>query len=273
MELTDRRRRTLSTALALILALEAVSGVAAAAVRTVPRPASHALPAASPAGEVLAAESGTDSATDGSTAVEGTTPPTSPAFVSRPGTAEPDPARTAAPRPLPARASMPARAAKTVTAPPAAPARATSTAAPARAKAPAAAVRVGRNHLWIPALRIDRAVAWFPCDRARPPDNLVYRWGCAGANNVYLMGHASSVFRPLHDAYVGGRLHVGMKAYYADAKGRVHAYAVAWWKLTRPTADASWAWAAQGRPSMTLQTCVGSNSQYRLIVRLVEVGG
>ena len=34
----------------------------------------------------------------------------------------------------------------------------------------------------------------------------VYRWGCAGTNNVYLMGHAWGV-SPLHDAYVCGRLH------------------------------------------------------------------
>ena len=87
------------------------------------------------------------------------------------------------------------------------------------------------------------------------------------------MGHAYSVFKPLHDAYVAGRLAVGMKAWYADSKGRVHVYVVKWWKTTLPTTDASWAWAAQSRPSMTLQTCVGANSQYRLVVHLVEVGG
>jgi sortase (surface protein transpeptidase) len=63
-----------------------------------------------------------------------------------------------------------------------------------------------------------------------------------------------------------------MKAWYADSKGRVHVYAVKWWKVSLPT-NASWAWAAQSRPSMTLQTCVGKNSKYRLVVRLVEVGG
>ena len=115
-------------------------------------------------------------------------------------------------------------------------------------------------------------MSWFPCDRSRPPDNYVYRWGCAGANNVYLLGHAYSVFEPLHDAYVSGRLHRGMEAVYADAGGRIHRYTVRWWKLVRPTTSASWAWAAQRVPSMTLQTCVGRNSQYRLMVRLVEVG-
>ena len=111
----------------------------------------------------------------------------------------------------------------------------------------------------------------FPCDRKRPPDNLVYRWGCAGTNNVYLLGHAYSVLKPLHDGYTSHRLRVGMKAYYADSNGRVHVYAVTWWKTTPPTTSASWAWAAQPTPSMTLQTCVGADSELRLMVRLVEV--
>jgi hypothetical protein len=125
--------------------------------------------------------------------------------------------------------------------------------------------------MWIPALGMSKSVSWFPCSRSRPPDNYVYRWGCAGSNNVYLMGHAWGVFKPLHDAYVNGRLRKGMKTVYADAKGRVHTYTVRWWKLTRPTTSASWAWAPQPVPSMTLQTCVGSRSQYRLMVRLVRV--
>jgi hypothetical protein len=40
--------------------------------------------------------------------------------------------------------------------------------------------------------------------------------------------------------------------------------------VTAPTSAASWAWAAQKRPSMTLQTCIGEDSANRLIVRLVE---
>jgi hypothetical protein len=131
----------------------------------------------------------------------------------------------------------------------------------------------GTNHVWIPSLGISRSVHWFPCDRQRPPDNYMYRWGCAGANNVYLMGHAYSVMKPLHDAYASGKLRKGMKAWYADASGKVHAYAVRWWKVTLPTPDAEWAWAAQDVPSMTLQTCVGKNGEYRLMVRLVEVKG
>jgi hypothetical protein len=63
-----------------------------------------------------------------------------------------------------------------------------------------------------------------------------------------------------------------MKVYYAGSDGRVRTFSVSWWKTARPTTSASWAWAPQSRSSMTLQTCVGSNSQYRLFVRLVETG-
>jgi hypothetical protein len=130
----------------------------------------------------------------------------------------------------------------------------------------------GTNHVWIPSLGINKGVQSFPCSRNRPPDAGVYRWGCAGRNNVYLMGHAWSTFKPLHDAYVGGRLKKGMKVVYADGGGRVHTYSVIWWKVVAPTTAASWAWASLSTPSMTLQTCVGSQSQYRLMVRLVQVG-
>jgi hypothetical protein len=130
----------------------------------------------------------------------------------------------------------------------------------------------GRNHVWIPSLGISRSVSWFPCSRSTPPGNLVYRWGCAGRNNVYLFGHAYSVMKPLHDAYVSGRLRKGMAAWYADASGRVRRYVVSYWRVVRPDGDIGWAYAAQSRPSLTLQTCVGANSQYRLVVRLVASG-
>jgi sortase (surface protein transpeptidase) len=129
----------------------------------------------------------------------------------------------------------------------------------------------GRNHLWIPAIGINRSVSWYACSSSYYPGNRVYRWGCAGANNVYLFGHAHSVFKPLHDAYVRGRLKKGMKAYYAGADGKVRTYAVSWWKVTTPDKGA-WAYAGQDSASLTLQTCVGAKSQYRLIVRLRLVG-
>lgn len=129
----------------------------------------------------------------------------------------------------------------------------------------------GRNHVWIPALGIDRAVTWYACPSSRYPGNRVYRWGCAGTNNIYLFGHAYSVFKPLHDAYVRGRLKKDMKVYYAGADGKVGTYAVSWWKVTTPD-KGTWAYAGQERASLTLQTCVGAKSQYRLIVRFAKVG-
>ncbi len=129
----------------------------------------------------------------------------------------------------------------------------------------------GRNRVWIPALGIARSVTGYACSSSAYPGNRVYRWGCAGSNNIYLFGHAHSVFQALHDAYVAGRLRKGMKVYYAGGDGRVGVYAISWWKVTTPE-KGDWAYAAQSRPSLTLQTCVGARSQYRLIVRLAKTG-
>jgi sortase (surface protein transpeptidase) len=126
----------------------------------------------------------------------------------------------------------------------------------------------GRNHVWIPSLGVNRSVVYFSCS-ATGVANYVYRWGCAGRNNVYLFGHASSVFKPLHDAYARHRLSRGMRVIYADGSGRVRTYRMSFWKVVSPT-NGGWAYAGQSRPSLTLQTCVGANSAYRLIVRLVQ---
>ena len=79
----------------------------------------------------------------------------------------------------------------------------------AEAKAQAQAskpVYSGTNHFWIPSLGMSTNVHAYPCSRSRPPDNYMYRWGCAGENNVYILGHAYSVMKPLHDLYVRGGL-------------------------------------------------------------------
>jgi hypothetical protein len=128
----------------------------------------------------------------------------------------------------------------------------------------------GHNHMWMPALGISHSVSWYACGTASAPGLGVYRWGCAGANNVYLLAHAYAAFKSLHDAYVSGRLRKGMRVMYADGGGRVRTYSVIWWRLTTPS-NGAFAYAAQSRPSMTLQTCVGARSQYRLIVRLVAI--
>lgn len=128
----------------------------------------------------------------------------------------------------------------------------------------------GSNRFWIPSLGISDRVHLFECSRQRPPDNYMYRWGCAGQNNVYIMGHAYSVMKPLHDAYVRGRLKVGMVAIYANGNGKVTRYRVTEWRVVDPV-DSHWAIADQPVPSMTLQTCVGKNGRLRLNVRLVAV--
>ncbi len=128
----------------------------------------------------------------------------------------------------------------------------------------------GKNRMWFPALGISRSTYFFPCSSNAYPGNVVYRWGCAGSNNVYLFAHAHAAFKPLHDAYVNGRLRKGMKVSYADSKGKVRTYKLIWWKVTTPT-KGGFAFAAQSRPSLTLQTCVGAKSQYRLIVRFVQI--
>lgn len=146
-----------------------------------------------------------------------------------------------------------------------------TTVAPSTPKpAPAKPTYSGHDRLWIPALGMNRSVSTFSCTRSTPPANYVYRWGCAGRNNVYLFGHAWGVMKPLHDAYYAHRLKTGMRVVYADHAGRVRTYAVTTWRVVSPS-DTAWAIAAQSRPSMTLQTCVGANSEYRLLVRLVAV--
>ncbi len=286
MELTPTRRRALSTALALILAIESVSAVAAAAQVGTNRPAAPAASAHRPTAAVVAPAAApraprvalADRLVD---AVARVTYPRSETPATEPATS---------PAAEPAKADKPDKPAKadkadrhrSDNARSASGSRARSagdgqrreadhTRQARRSREAGPASYSGRNHVWIPSLGISRSIAWFACSRSREPDNYVYRWGCAGNNNVYLMGHAWGVFEPLHDAYVRGQLRRGLKAVYADANGRVRTYAVRWWKVVKPTTAASWAWASLPSPSMTLQTCVGARSQYRLMVRLGQV--
>jgi hypothetical protein len=132
-------------------------------------------------------------------------------------------------------------------------------------------VYAGKNRFWYPALGISQAVGWFACDSPNAPGPLVYRWGCAGANNVYLLAHAGGKFQPIYNAYYAHRLKVGQLAVYADSQGREHYFKLAWYKVTPPLASSHWAWDPQPVSSLTLQTCLGANSELRLFVRFVEV--
>lgn len=161
-----------------------------------------------------------------------------------------------------------AAAAKAQAAPKATPQAAPKAQAPKPAPAP---IYKGTNHFWFPRLGINQNVYAFPCSRAEAPGNVVYRWGCAGANNVYLLAHNFGKFYPLYKAYYAGTLKKGLIAIYADSRGRVHYFKLAWYKVVPPDGDVGFAYAAQSRSSMTLQTCVGSNAQLRLVVRFLEV--
>ncbi len=278
MDSRTTRRRLVATLLAIAFAAETVGVVAASFPG---QPAVGPVTAQAPTGTVLAADATPESLPTAIGAIDEPVvtrvpwatpePSASPAATPAPS-AVPEPKATAKPKPK-ATAKPKAAPKPRVTPKPKATPKPTARPKPAASHKLTAADFSGTNHVWIPALGISKSVKAFPCERSRPPDQYMYRWGCAGDNNVYLLGHAYTSMEPLHDAYYSGRLKVGMKAYYAGANGKVHVYAVRWWKTTLPTPDAEWAWAPQAVPSMTLQTCVGKNSKYRLMVRLVEVGG
>jgi hypothetical protein len=129
----------------------------------------------------------------------------------------------------------------------------------------------GVYHLWIPALSLSRDIDDWGCNGGLIP-NHVERWGCAGRNNIYLLGHAWGVFAKIHDGYHSGALHVGLVAFYADKSGVLHRYRVSAIRHVLNADYASWSgWAtgASSTPIITLQTCDGSTSAYRILVRLV----
>jgi len=137
----------------------------------------------------------------------------------------------------------------------------------ARPKATAKVVKT--NRLDIPALRINAPFkSMSTCGGLIP--NGIWRWPCAGKNNLYLLGHAWGVFAPVHDAYHKGTLKPGMIAYLTDAAGKVHKYVLQW---VQDLPVATWgqgaSWAATSGPTITLQTCDGASSDYRIIVRFV----
>ena len=109
---------------------------------------------------------------------------------------------------------------------------------------PGAAGLQGHEPLLDPEPRHEQQRARIPVLAQRPPDNYMYRWGCAGENNVYILGHAYSVMKPLHDLYVRGGLEKGMVAIYANGNGKVTKYRVTEWRVVDPV-DSHWAIADQ----------------------------
>lgn len=136
----------------------------------------------------------------------------------------------------------------------------------------------GTTHLWYPALGISANWRWYGCEHGGDPSGLgagVYRWSCVGGKNVYMMSHAWSTFAAVRRGYHSGRMDVGQHAWYADGGGNVAEYRVKW--IKRVDTDyfmrtfGSWAAEATSSSVLTLQTCDGSNNQYRIIVRMVAV--
>jgi hypothetical protein len=176
MELIRRHRRALSTALALLLAIESVAVISVAAVSTLTaqRSAAHALPAATPDGQVLAEAGTADRAWEPLASTPTASPAPSPTgapepFLAPRAVAHPfatSPSPTASPKATP----RPAVVAKPKTTPKATTRTPTASAKPASHK-PRAVSYTGRNHVWIPSLGVSQSVASFSCTRAAPPDN------------------------------------------------------------------------------------------------------
>ena len=129
----------------------------------------------------------------------------------------------------------------------------------------------GTYHLWIPALGLSREIYDWGCNGGLIPNRVEY-WGCVPKSNLYLLGHAWGVFAKIHDGYHSGALHVGLTAWYADKAGNIHKYRISWIRHVANADYASWSkWAMAGSPGqvITLQTCDGATSAYRILVRLV----
>ncbi len=146
--------------------------------------------------------------------------------------------------------------------------------APAKAKVVVKKATVsyqGVYHLWIPALGLSRGISDWGCNGGLIPNRVEY-WGCVGKRNLYLLGHAWGVFAPIHDGYHSGALKVGLTAWYADKAGKVHRYRIS---QIRHVANkdyatwSTWAMASSSSQIITLQTCDGATSAYRILVRLV----
>jgi hypothetical protein len=129
----------------------------------------------------------------------------------------------------------------------------------------------GTYHLWIPALGLSHQIYDWGCNGGLIPNRVEY-WGCVPRSNLYLLGHAWGVFKPVHDGYHSGALHVGLTAWYADKAGVTHRYKISWIRhVANKDYDSwsQWAMAATSSKVITLQTCDGATSAYRILVRLV----
>lgn len=137
-------------------------------------------------------------------------------------------------------------------------------------------VYAGKSHFWYPALGIDARWRWYGCQYGDNPDGPgpgVYRYACVPDSNIYMLGHAWSTFRAIMRGWHSGAMQVGQTVWYASPQGKVTRWKVKWIRhVTDAYLESSyWKWATNASPTpiMTLQTCDGRRSQYRIIVRLV----
>lgn len=175
-----------------------------------------------------------------------------------------------APAPAPPRSQVTAQAKTIAVATPAPKPKAASAKAKVVVKKATASYH-GVYHLWIPALGLSRGISDWGCRGGLIPNRVEY-WGCVGSHNLYLLGHAWGVFAPIHDGYHSGALKVGLTAWYADKAGKVHRYRISQIRHVANKDYATWSkWAMASSSSqiITLQTCDGATSAYRILVRLV----
>lgn len=140
--------------------------------------------------------------------------------------------------------------------------------------APPDLTRLGR--LKIRGIGLDVPVYRWSCDGSDLP-NRALRWGCTGANNQFIVGHAYGVFRPYYLAWKYKRFKVGMVATFTKPSGALSRYKLVWVRLVPKsyiwngmTGDV-WAYGPTSTPSFTLQTCWGATNAYRIVTRWVKV--
>lgn len=137
--------------------------------------------------------------------------------------------------------------------------------------------RTGAKHFWYPALGIAASWTWYGCGhRWGVLGGGVFRWGCSPSSNIYILSHAWSTFAAIRHGYHSGAMQVGQTVFYSGSDGQVTRWTVKWIKhVTDAYLEAThdeWATEPSPTPIMTLQTCDGRQSQYRIIVRLVPAG-
>jgi hypothetical protein len=132
--------------------------------------------------------------------------------------------------------------------------------------------RPGERIGWlkVPLMGIDRAVYYWGCRGGTLPHR-IYLWDCGARNHFYLLGHASSVFKPYRRSYLDGRLKPGAVLYFRFRNGTNYRYTLRWVRAYDKhklyNEQNNWILGSTERPTVTLHTCHGPNDSQRLIAR------